>query len=106
MKKIFLMLTAGIFAGMLSSCATIIRDNSQVIPINASAEKVDIKITNKRGITIFEGQTPTVVNLKTSAGGYFDPEQYTVVASKDGFATQTQVIDWNITGWYIFGNLI
>lgn len=105
MKKILLMLTFGIFAGMLSSCATIIRDNSQVVPINASTEKVDIKITNKKGITIFEGQTPTVVNLKTSSGGYFDPEKYTVIASKDGFATQTQVIDWNVSGWYIFGNL-
>lgn len=105
MKKVLLTFTIGIFAGLLSSCATIIRDNSQTIPINASTEKVDIKIMNKKGITIFQGQTPTVVNLKTSAGGYFDPEQYTVVASKDGFTTQTQVIDWNVSGWYIFGNL-
>lgn len=47
---------------------------------------------NKAGMTVFEGQTPTVVNLKTSAGGYFDPEKYTVVASKDGFVTQRKLL--------------
>lgn len=106
MKKIFLMLTVGLFAGLLSSCATIMRDNNQVIPINASTEKVQIKVTDQKGITIFEGQTPTVVNLKAAGDGYFDPRKYTVVASKDGFATQTQIIDWNVSGWYIFGNLL
>ena len=99
------MLAVGLFAGALSSCATIMRDNNQSIPINASTEKVNIKIMNKAGMTVFEGQTPTVVNLKTSAGGYFDPEKYTVVASKDGFGTQTQIIDWEVSGWYILGNL-
>lgn len=107
MKKLFLFLTVGIFAGFLSGCATIMRDNNQAVPIKANVEKVDIKITNKAGELIFEGQTPTTLTLKTSGkGGYFNPEKYTVVASKDGFQTQTSVIDWHVSGWYSVGNLV
>jgi len=107
MKKLFLFLTIGMFAGILCSCATIMRDNSQTIPIKSNVEKVDIKITGKSGEVIFEGQTPTTLSLKTSCeSGYFNPEKYTIVASKDGYETQTTVIDWHISGWYYVGNLV
>ena len=107
MKKLFLFLTVGIFAAFLSSCATVMRDNNQAVPIKANVEKVDIKITNKAGELIFEGQTPTTLTLKTAAkGGYFNPEKYTIVASKDGFQTQTSVIDWHVSGWYWAGNIV
>ncbi len=106
MKKLFLILTLGVFVGLLSSCATVMRENSQSIPIKANVDKVDIKLVDKNGQTIFEGQTPTTVNLKTSLSGYFNPQKYTVIASKDGFKTQTTVIDWHVSGWYWAGNLI
>lgn len=38
--------------------------------------------------------------------GYFNPEKYTIVASKDGFQTQTSVIDWHVSGWYWAGNFV
>lgn len=107
MRKLFLFLIIGSFAGFLSSCATVMRENSQAIPIKANIEKVDIKITNKAGETVFEGQTPTILTLKTAAkSGYFNPEKYTIVASKDGFQTQTSIIDWHISSWYWAGNLV
>ena len=107
MKKLFLFLTIGIFAGFLSSCATVMRENSQIIPLKANVEKVDIKIINKAGDVVFEGQTPTTITLKTAVpGGYFDPEKYTVVTSKDGFKTQTTIIDWHVSGWYWAGNFV
>ncbi len=102
MKKIFLT----IFGLFLSSCATVMRDNHQAIPINANIDKVNIKITNKSGITIFEGQTPTTITLKTSESGYFNPEKYIITASKDGYQTQTTVLDWHVSGWYYVGNLV
>ena len=105
MKKLFLILTIGVFAGFLSSCATVMRENSQSIPIKANVDKVDIKLVDKNGQTVFEGQTPTTVNLKTSLSGYFNPQKYTVIASKDGYKTQTSVIDWHVSGWYYVGNL-
>ena len=107
MKKVSLFLIIGIFAGFLGSCATVMRDNTQTIPIKFSVEKVDIKITNKAGEVIFEGQPPTTITLKTAAPrGYFNPKKYIVIASKDGFKTQTTVIDWHISGWYWAGNFV
>ena len=107
MKRILFILTIGLFTGMLGARATFMRDSSQTIPVYSSVEKVDIKIKNKAGLTVFEGQTPTTINLKTAVkSGYFNPEQYTIIASKDGFRTETQIIDWHVSGWYIFGNFI
>ena len=106
MKKLFLILTFGIFVGFLSSCATVMRENNQSIPIRANVEDVQIKITDKKGNVVFEGTTPTTINLKTSAGGYFDPQKYKITASKDGFKTQSSVIDWHVSGWYYAGNIL
>lgn len=107
MKKSFLFLTVGIFAGILCSCATVMRDNNRAVSIKANVEKVDIKITNKAGEVVFEGQTPTTLTLKTAMkSGYFNPEKYTVIASKDGFQTQTTVIDWHVSAWYYAGNFV
>ena len=106
MKKLSLFLAITAFVGLLGACATIMRDNTQAIPIKSNVEKVDIKITNKTGEIIFEGQTPTTLTLRTAGkSGYFNPEKYTVVASKDGYKTQTTVIDWHVSGWYYVGNL-
>lgn len=107
MKKLFLFLSLSLCTIALCSCATIMRENSQIVAVKSNVEKVDIRITNRSGELIFEGQTPTTLPLKTSVkGGYFSPEQYTITASKDGFKTQTHVIDWHVSGWYWAGNFV
>ena len=107
MKKLLILLTISLFTGFLCSCATIMRDTSQTIPITSNVEKIDIKIKNKAGLIVFQGQTPTTINLKSAvSSGYFNPEQYTITASKDGFNTETTIIDWHVSKWYILGNII
>ncbi len=107
MKKLFLFLSLSLCTIALCSCATVMRENSQIVAVKSNVEKVDIRITNRSGELIFEGQTPTTLPLKTSVkGGYFSPEQYTITASKDGFKTQTHVIDWHVSGWYWAGNFV
>ncbi len=101
-KKLFLSLAAVL---LLSGCATIVRDSTQSIPIDANTDKVNIKITNRMGRTVFEGQTPAIVSLKTAQNGYFSPEQYVVEASKPGYMPIKKEIDWHVSGWYIVGNL-
>ena len=101
-----MVLTVGLLSIVLSACATIMKDNSQTIPITSSTDNVNIRIADKSGKVIFEGQTPASVNLKTAAGGYFDPQEYTITASKDGFKNQTTIIDWHVSAWYWAGNLI
>lgn len=105
MKKLRMVLTVGLLSIVLSACATIMKDNSQTIPITSSTDNVDIRIADKSGKVIFEGQTPASVNLKTAAGGYFDPQEYTITASKDGFKNQTTIIDWHVSAWYWAGNM-
>ena len=67
---------------------------------------IDIKVINKNGEVVFKGQTPTIINLKTSTSGYFNPEKYTVIASKDGYKTEQKIVDWHVSGWYYAGNLL
>lgn len=90
----------------LSGCATVMRDGNQVVPIQANVDDVDIEITNSKGAVVYSGKTPTTVWLKTSQKGYFSPETYHVKASKKGYVTQYATIDWHVSNWYWFGNLI
>lgn len=106
MKKLFLILTIGVFTALLSSCASIMRENNQSVPIKANVDKVDFKLIDRKGQVVFEGQTPTTVNLKTSQSGYFSPQKYTVIATKEGYKPQKSVIDWHVSGWYSAGNLL
>ena len=99
------MLCFAVVASVLGGCATIVRDNTQIVSVTSDTKKVNIKIANKAGHIIFEGQTPITTALKTSEGGYFDPEKYTITASKDGYSPQTVVLDWHVSGWYYIGNL-
>lgn len=105
MKKIFLILAIGLFSGLICSCATVMRENTQAVPFKSNVDKVNIKIMNRAGEVVFEGQTPTTITLKTSASGYFAPEKYTVIASKEGYKTETTIVDWHVSGWYYAGNL-
>ena len=90
----------------LSGCATVMRDSNQIVPIQANVDDVNIEITNSDGAVVYSGKTPTTVQLKTAKKGYFSPETYYVKASKKGYVTQYTTIDWHISNWYWFGNLI
>ena len=90
----------------LMGCATVMRDSSQIIPIQANIDNVDIEITNSDGAVVYTGKTPTTVWLKTTKKGYFSPEKYYVKASKNGYVTQYTTIDWHISNWYWFGNFV
>ena len=106
MKKLFLFLIIGVFTATLCSCATIMKDDTQTIPIKANVDKVNLKIMNKVGETVFEGQTPTMITLKTAAGGYFNPEKIYRHRLQKGYQTKESLIDWHVSGWYFAGNLV
>lgn len=91
---------------LLAGCASIVRDNTQVVPIQSNVENADIEITNSKGAIVYTGQTPTTVWLKPSSSGYFSPEKYVVKASKKGYSTSYTSIDWHISNWYWFGNFV
>ena len=87
-------------------CASIISDNTQIFPIQANVENAKIEVTNSSGAVVYSGQTPTTVYLKSSKSGYFNPEKYIIKASKDGYATGFTTIDYHVSNWYWFGNIL
>ena len=95
-----------LFVLALSGCASIMRDGSQIVPIQSNVEDVNIEVTNSQGAIVYKGKTPAIVYLKTAKTGYFNPEKYLIKASKKGYSTQYTPIDYHISNWYWFGNFV
>ncbi len=90
----------------LQGCATIVGDASQTIPITSTPSEAHISIKDEKGVDIFAGQTPTTVTLQKADGSYFGGKTYTVTIDKEGYKTQTIMINAKVNGWYLGGNLI
>ena len=91
---------------LLSGCATVMRDDTQIVPIQSNVEGVNIEVINSQGAVVYTGKTPVSVDLKTAKDGYFNPESYLIKASKDGYSTQYTPVDSHVSNWYWFGNLV
>lgn len=101
MKKI---LTLVAIAIVFASCATIFTKSSYPISFTSSPDDAKITITNRSGRTIYAGNTPATITLK-SAAGYMKREEYTITLNREGFEPQTTVLTSNLDGWYI-GNIL
>lgn len=105
MKKLLTSLAAfGLV--LVTGCATIVGDKTQLMGISSTPDKANIKIVDERGQDVYEGITPTTVTLQKGDGTYFGGKTYTVTISKDGFNSSVVTVTHNANGWYIFGNLI
>ena len=100
------LLTAIVMTLFLSGCASIVRDKNQIVPIQTNVENVNIEVFNSEGVVVYSGVAPTSVLLRTAKDGYFSPEKYFIKATKPGYVTQYETIDWHVSNWYIFGNLV
>lgn len=89
---------------LMSSCGTIISNSKYPVLIDSSPSESEFSITNKKGVEVYAGVTPTTVSLKPG-GGYFRKARYTVTFKKEGYETKTMPITSKLNGWY-FGNLI
>ncbi len=101
MKKITSLLLAGVL--LLSSCATIVSKRYYPIAINSDPPEAKIIVTDKKGIEVYTGSTPSVLNLKS--GGFFSKARYQVKFIKEGYYTKITPITSEMDGWY-FGNLL
>ena len=52
MKEIFKILLCVL---SLSGCASIMRDGSQIVPIQSNVEDVSIEVTNSQGAVVYKG---------------------------------------------------
>ena len=87
----------------VSGCATIISGSDQAVSVNSVPSGEKFQVREKTGKIVFQGVTPTVVNLKTGAG-YFSGAGYTFTFPYTPARTTVQ-INSHLNGWY-FGNLI
>lgn len=94
-----------IFSFFVVSCASIVSKSEYPVTISSDPEGVSIKIVNRAGGTVYKGETPTTVTLSAKAG-FFKGENYTVVFSKEGYASHTAQIERGVDGWYILGNIL
>lgn len=102
MKKTFVLATLL----MLSACATIVGDKTQLINFKSSPSEASITITDEKGAEIFKGTTPTNVTLRKSDGSYFGGKTFVVAVEKSGYQTVKVTLDTKMNGWYAGGNLL
>lgn len=105
MKKqiVTVIISAGL---LLGSCATIVGDKVQTVPIASVPSEASVIIIDEKGTAIFKGATPTIVTLQKSDGSYWGGKRYVVKISKNGYIEQEIPIKTSPNGWYIGGNLI
>ena len=104
MKSLLRLLALCSVVASVSACATIFGKTTYNVSFNTSPERAGIIIENSKGKTIFEGQTPSTVRLKSSAG-YMKKEEYKITFTKNGYAQKVVYITAELNGWYI-GNII
>ncbi|MGV3658577.1 MAG: hypothetical protein ACO1TE_00280 [Prosthecobacter sp.] len=94
---------------LLTNCASIVGKSSYPVSITSTPSAANVTITNKKGVAVHSGLTPTTVTLKSSAG-FFQNERYTLTFSKPGHTSRSVPLKAGISGWYagniIFGGLV
>lgn len=93
-------LSMGVFAG----CSSIVSKSDYPVTVNSNPGGATFVITNKAGMKVQSGVTPSTVTLKSSSG-YFQGESYTIELKKDGYDAKVYTITSSLDGWY-FGNIL
>jgi len=95
--KVTTILMASIF--LFSSCATIFTKTTYPLAVNTEPSGAKVVITNKKGIEVFRGETPTSLKLKSS-NGFFSKAEYSLKFTLPGYKEKTVTVSSSIDGWY------
>ena len=89
----------------LSGCASIVSSGSRNVTITTEPDQATVEIVNQRDNTsILKANTPHTMNIDASAG-FFQPAEFKIKLSKDGYLPMEKQLKANINGWY-FGNIV
>ncbi len=80
-KKVVLVVLLFTFV-LLNSCATILRSNTKIVPINSSPKNAKVTIKNQAGVTIMSGNTPMITQLKKG-------QRYVITVELEGYQPAT-----------------
>lgn len=54
--------------GILSGCASIVSKSNWPLSVNTSPNGAKVEITDKKGITVYSGNTPATISLRSGSG--------------------------------------
>lgn len=96
------------FLGMslLTGCASIVGDKTQLVQVNSNPPGVEFKIKDEKGNIVSQGTTPQGVMLEKSDGSYFGKKSYQITFQKADYQPVTLPVTANANGWYIGGNIV
>lgn len=100
-KSVFTIIMASV---LLSGCASIVGSTSETISFNSNVVGAEAVIKNKHNATVYSGPLPMTLSLRKKAG-FFSGETYRIVARKNGYVSQSQTLDTDLSGWY-WGNIL
>ncbi len=104
MKKAFICCLA-LLTLYLNGCASIVSSSSRNITITTEPDQAKLEIVNvKENISILKANTPHTLNMDASAG-FFQPAEFQIKLSKDGYIPQDKQLNAKVNGWY-FGNVV
>lgn len=90
-------------------CASIVSDTTGQVYVQSHPPNALYEIRNHREMVMYRGTTPGMAILKKKKG-YFQPGDYAIYVSKDGYTPGIVPIGTRISWWYagniIFGGLI
>jgi hypothetical protein len=88
---------------LFSGCATIISSAKYPVTIESEPQQATVTVIDRKGRTVFEGETPAEVKLKAGAG-YFKAAEYDLQLEKEGYDPAQTTIKSSLDFWYM-GNL-
>lgn len=98
------LLSIALSLALLTGCSSIVSRSDYAVSINSVPDGANYVITNRAGIQVHSGLTPSTVTLKSSSG-FFKGETYNIALKRDGYADQTFTLASTVDGWY-FGNIL
>lgn len=90
---------------LLTGCASIVGDKTQLVQVNSNPSGADFKIKDEKGNVVSQGTTPQGVTLEKSDGSYFGKKSYQITFEKTDYQPVTLPVTASANGWYIGGNI-
>jgi hypothetical protein len=86
---------------VISSCASLVSDNTYDVSIVSEPAEASFTITDREGKLVAEGITPAIVPLD-SFGGYFRRAQYDVTYSHADYPDKAVLLRATLSPFYFF----
>ena len=90
----------------LQGCATLMGDESQIVPINSTPPGASILVTDEQGKIVYRGKTPVSIAIKKSTGKYWGGKNFRIKLAKDGYISQNIQVNSSPNALYLAGNLL